>query len=127
MTDILPWPGFFELVASVDLYVHLDAALFSRGGFINRVQIEHPAGGKWMTIPLQGKGSFQRICDLTAAGNDWKREHRESVFHSLAHSPYPAEALDLVESVYSIDSLPELLIYSIEKPKAKMGLSGPRE
>ena len=36
-------------------------------------------------------------------------------------------ALDLLESVYCLDGLGELLIASIEKPKAKMGLSGPRE
>jgi hypothetical protein len=125
--QLLPWPGFFELVASADIYVHLDDALFSRGGFMNRVQIKHAAGSKWMTIPLQGKGSFERICDLTAAGNDWKRRHREVVLQSLAHAPYLDQALDLLESVYCLDGLGELLIASIEKPKAKMGLSGPRE
>jgi WbqC-like protein family len=125
--QLLPWPGFFELVVSADIYVHLDDALFSRGGFINRVQIKHPSGSKWLTIPLQGRGSFQRICDLTAAGNDWKRQHREVVLQSLAHAPYLAEALDLLQSVYSIDHLPELLVASIENPVAKMGLGGPRE
>jgi hypothetical protein len=125
--QLLPWPGFFELVASADIYVHLDDALFSRGGFINRVQIKHPSGSKWMTIPLQGKGSFERICDLTAAGKDWKRRHRELVVQSLAQAPYLADGLDLLESVYCVDRLPELLIASVENPMAKMGLCGPRQ
>ena len=41
--QLLPWPGFFELIASADVYVHLDDAQYAKG-FINRVQIKHSAG-----------------------------------------------------------------------------------
>jgi hypothetical protein len=52
--QLFPWSGFFELFAAANIYLHLDDALFSRGGFLNRVQIKHLGGSKWMTVPARG-------------------------------------------------------------------------
>jgi WbqC-like protein len=123
--QLLPWPGFFELVASADVYVHLDDAQFSKGSFTNRIQIKHPSGSKWMTIPLKGKGQFQKIGDLEAAGVDWKRQHREFVCQSLSGAPYLERALDMFDNVYERGSLIDLLVAGIEVPAATMELSGP--
>src|ERR1700727_454743 len=120
--QLLAWAGFFELVAAADVYVHLDDALFSRGGFINRVQIKHPRGSKWMTVPLRGKGNFQPINRLEADGDDWKRQHRELVRQSLAQAPHLELALDLFDTVYAGDPLVELLVASIEQPAECLGV-----
>jgi hypothetical protein len=125
--QLLPWPGFFELVACADVFVHLDDAQFSKGGFINRVQIKHPAGSKWITVPLEGKGTFQEINRLEAAGTDWKRQHRELVRQSLAQAPHLDLALDMFDEVYAVDPLVDLLIASIERPTARTGISGPQQ
>jgi hypothetical protein len=125
--QLLPWRGFFELVAAADIYIHLDDALFSRGGFINRVQIKHPAGSKWMTVPLQGKGTFQHINTLVAAGGDWKRKHRELVRQSLALAPHVDLALDVLDAVYAKDPLVELLVAGIELPVGRLRMPGPAE
>jgi hypothetical protein len=124
--QLLPWPGFFELVACADVYVHLDDAQFSKGGFINRVQIKHPAGSKWITVPLKGKGTFQEINRLEAAGTDWKRQHRELVGQSLAQARHLDLALEIFDEVYAVDPLVDLLIAGIERPTARIGISGPQ-
>ena len=124
--QLFPWPGFYELLAAADVYVHLDDALFSRGGFINRVQIKHPSGIKWMTVPLKGKGTFQKIDCLEAMGHDWKRQHRELVRQSLAQAPYIDLALDVFDAVYAVDPLVELLMAAVERPAARLGLYDPR-
>jgi WbqC-like protein len=125
--QLFPWPGFFELVASADIYVHLDDALFSRGGFINRVQIKHPSGSKWMTVPLKGKGSFQMINRLEADGDDWKKKHRELVRRSLAQAPHLDLALSVFDAVYAVDPLVELLVAGIERSTARMRIRAPGE
>jgi hypothetical protein len=125
--QLLPWPGFFELVASADIYVHLDDAQFSRGGFINRVQIKHPAGSKWMSVPLKGRGSFQEINHVEAGGTDWKRRHRELVRQSLARAPHLDLALAVLDAVYAADRLVELLVAGIELPAARMNLQRPKQ
>ena len=35
-----PWVGMLEQMALADVWVHLDDAQFSKGGFFNRVQIK---------------------------------------------------------------------------------------
>jgi hypothetical protein len=111
---LFPWSGFFELIACADVFVHLDDVQFSKGSFTNRVQIKHENGIKWMTIPIRGKGEFQRISQLEAAGVDWKRQHRELVRQSLAKSKNLPEALQLLDRVYREESLIDLLISSVE-------------
>ncbi len=122
--QLLPWPGFFELIALADVYVHLDDAQFAKG-FINRVQIKHPTGSKWMTVPLMERGRRPKIIDLQALPGDWKRRHRELVRHSLSLAPHLDLALEVFDTVYSADPLVELLIRSIELPVARMEFHGP--
>jgi hypothetical protein len=120
---LFPWPGFFELVASADIYVHLDDVQFSKGSFTNRVQIKTAADTKWMTIPLQGKGSFARISELKASGSAWKTQHRRLVEQALAGAPYLSAALEIIDVVYSKEPpLVELLKASIEMPAAAVGV-----
>jgi hypothetical protein len=124
--QLFPWPGFFELVASADIYVHLDDAQYAKG-FINRVQIKHPAGSKWMTVPLKGKDELPKINLLEALETDWKRRHRELVRHSLSQAPHLDLALEIFDAVYSADSMVDMLISSIERPVTRMSFPGPRQ
>lgn len=123
--QLFPWQGFFELVGSADIYVHLDDAQFSKGSFTNRIQIKHPNGIKWMTVPLKGKGQFQAINQLEPAGIEWKRQHRELVHQSLSRAPYLNLALSLFDRVYDREPLGDLLIASIEVPALALSLSKP--
>lgn len=111
---LFPWSGFFELIGCADIFVHLDDVQFSKGSFTNRVQIKHPGGVKWMTIPLKGKGGFQTIRQLEAVGADWKRRHRELISQSLSKAPSLGHALRLFDLVYSQGSLIDLLTTSVE-------------
>jgi hypothetical protein len=123
---LFPWPGFFELISLADIYVHLDDTQFSKGSFINRVQLKHPLGPKWMTIPLSGKGSFQLIHDLKPNGSDWKRRHRALLTQVLQGAPHIGEALKLFDYAYETErSIAELLMLSITMPTAAMGLTRP--
>lgn len=122
---LFPWPGFFELVCQADVYVHLDDAQFSRGSFTNRVQIKHQSGIKWITVPLVGKGTSQRIIDLRASGTDWKDRHRAVIQQALRAAPYLGAALDLLDRVYSREPLVSLLMASIEDSVKMIGMKGP--
>jgi hypothetical protein len=124
--QLFPWPGFFEMVASADIYVHFDDVQFAKG-FINRVQIKLPSGSKWMTVPLHGKGSLPMIDELETRGTDWKRQHRELVRHSLARSAHHDLALALFDAVYRMEPLVELLVSSIELPVNRFGFRGPAQ
>lgn len=123
---LFPWPGFFEQLALADSYVYLDDVQFSKGSYTNRIQVLRGSERAWMTIPLAGKGSFQRISELSAAGSAWKAGHRTLLRQSLLGAPYLDDALAIFDSVYARTSLIDLLIASIEEPARYMGLGADR-
>lgn len=118
-----PWPGFFELVAKADVYIHLDDAQFSRGSFTNRVQIKHQDGVKWLSVPLQGKGTFKPILELSSANSDWRRAHRTLLAQCLTDAPHLDEALALFDEIIAIEALPDMLCYSIDRLARAFGIA----
>lgn len=119
---LFPWPGFFEQLMLADSYIYLDDTQFSKGSFTNRIQLLRGSDRCWMTIPLAGKGTFQKISELQAAGDDWKQSHRALLRQSLLGAPYIDDALSIFDKAYSHSSLIDLLIASIEEPARYMGI-----
>ncbi len=122
-----PWPGFFELIACADVYVHLDDAQFSKGSFINRVQIKQPGGHTWMTVPLAGKGTFQEIRTLEPASGGFRDSHRGLLRQALHEAPHLTEALALFDEATAAPALAAVLEASIERPAARLGLANVRD
>jgi hypothetical protein len=111
-----PWPGFLEHMALADAYIWLDDAQFT-----NRIQVLLPGGAKWMSIPLDGKGSFRPISALKADAEDWRKSHREMLRQSFRDRPHCEEALSLFDKALSHDVLCDVLIASAEGPARFMG------
>lgn len=124
---LFPWPGFFEQLMLADTYVYLDDAQFSKGSFTNRIQLLRGNERCWMTIPLAGKGSFQIISDLSAAGEGWKAAHRALLRQSLIDAPFLDDALAIFDAAYGRSTVLELLIASIEEPARYMGIGASRK
>jgi WbqC-like protein len=122
---LFPWPGFFELVGLADVYIHLDDAQFSRGSFTNRIQVKHPSGIKWMTVPIARKSARQKIQDLEATGVGWKRRHRALFLQALRRAPHLGVALELLDRVYAHEQIVALLIASIEQSSRALMLNCP--
>jgi WbqC-like protein family len=123
---LFPWPGFFEQLQLADIYIYLDDTQFSKGSFTNRVQIQRGDQRTWLTIPLAGKGSFQRICDLKAAPGDWREKHAALVGAFVKGAPYADAASQLFQRVYVEPEIDALLISSIETSARSLGIDRPR-
>lgn len=122
-----PWPGFMAQMALADVYIWLDDAQFSKGSFTNRIQVKLPAGRKWMTVPLEGAGNFQRICDLSAKGQDWIASHRQMLAQSFRGYPATATSLALFDAAMGLPgSLCDRLIAGAEAQARALGCLPPR-
>jgi hypothetical protein len=122
-----PWPGFFELVATADVYVHLDDVQIADRGFTNRVQLKGAQGISWLTVPLKDRTHRKLIRDLEATGEPWRAKHRRMIEHALARTPHLAEALRLLDAAHAETGLVDLLIGSIEGPARYLGCWNARE
>lgn len=110
-----PWVGFLAQMRSADIFIWLNDAQFSRGSFTNRVQVKTATGRTWMSIPLAGKGAFQRIDQLQAADDECFPRHRALLQQSFLGRPHCRTALDLFDrALAGRTSLCEALIGSAE-------------
>ena len=99
---LFPWVGLLEQVRMADVFVHYDDVQFSKGSFVNRVQIKAPEGPRWLTVPLQGLELGQRIDAVQLVPQaQWRERHLVLLTRCLQGAPYLADALALAESVYA--------------------------
>ena len=96
-----PWVGMFEQIRLANIYVHYSDVQYSKGSFVNRVQIKTPMGIRWLTVPLQRFILGQRIEQIRIAKSDWRSKHLELLKQSYRQAPYLNDLLNLVEQVYS--------------------------
>lgn len=101
---LFPWVGLLEQVRLADTFVHYDDVQFSKGSFVNRVQIKTPQGMRWMTVPLENLRLGQRIDEVRFTPVEkWRGKHLDLLKHSFESAPYAADALSLAEEVYAGD------------------------
>jgi hypothetical protein len=111
-----PWIGFMAQVSVADTLVWLDDAQFSKGSFVNRVQVKLPTGTSMMSVPLKGSGSFTQIINLEATGLDWRAGHLNMLRRSFDRRPCIENALNLFQGVVGSNnsSLCDVLIRSAQ-------------
>lgn len=96
-----PWVGMLEQIRLADHFVFYDDVQFSKGSFVNRVQIKTASGIKWLTVPLNGLSLGQRIQDVQIdARKDWRRQHIDMLRQAYAGTPHLKDMLDLVKDVF---------------------------
>jgi hypothetical protein len=111
-----PWVGMLEQMRLADVFVHLDDAQFSKGGFFNRVQLKTAAGTPWFTVPLAENKRGQLLNEMRMAEHDWRRKQLATLKQTYAAAPHVEEMLGLVESVFKNEheSLAALSAASVE-------------
>ncbi len=101
---LFPWVGLLEQVRLADVFVHYDDVQFSKGSFVNRVQVKTPQGMRWMAVPLVDLHLGQKINEVQVPpSKEWRDAHLALLESSLANAPFRRDALGLVEAVYAAD------------------------
>ena len=99
---LFPWVGLLEQMRLADVFVHYDDVQFSKGSFVNRVQIKTSAGVRWMTAPTRNLHLGQRISEVELAPpSQWVDQHLALLAASLTGAPHSADAIAMAESVYA--------------------------
>ena len=50
-SNYLPWKGYFDIIAGVDLFIFHDDLQYTKNDWRNRNKINTLDGTKWLTIP----------------------------------------------------------------------------
>jgi WbqC-like protein family len=99
---LFPWVGLLEQIRLADAFVHYDDVQFSKGSFVNRVQVKTSSGMQWMTLPLEGLHLGQPIETVRLAPRDkWQARHLRLLKSSFEGRPFEGDALQMAEEVFS--------------------------
>lgn len=125
--ECLPWLGFFDKIARVDLVVYLDVVKFKRHYFENRNRIRLKDGPTWLTIPVCAKGrSQQRLLEVTIDNSqNWRRVHLRTLDHAYARSRWYSHYRDSLTTLYGYPwkLLVEFNLKAIESIAAELGIT----
>jgi len=121
----LPWIGIFEQIRAADIFVHYDDVQFPQGrSFSSRVQVKAEGGSRWLSVPVKRDGK-QLIRDVKIdTSKNWKESHLGVLRQCYRKAPFGEMALELVESIYALDSdsLSDFCISGIERVAAFLRL-----
>ncbi len=99
----VPWRGYFDFIASVDVFVIYDDVQYSSGSWRNRNQVKTENGLQWLTVPV--KYHFGDTIGAVAvgqpAGLPWQEKHRQLLATALDAAPYFSAAMDIWEAAIS--------------------------
>lgn len=100
----IPWAGFFEKIAKVDLFVILDTVCFEKNSFDNRNRIGSKEGPLWLTVPVATKGKFGanswRNIEIVNTKN-WRKKHLSSIKQSYSKTPFFGSYIENITEIYS--------------------------
>lgn len=115
-----PWAGYFNLIASVDVFVFLDDVQYERGTWHNRNRILVNGAPHWLTVPVMRGHLGEAINEVeTDEKLPWRKKHASllrQVYgkHSFGGELVPScEALIADPSMHVLASLNEAIITEI--------------
>ena len=117
-SSFIPWRGYFDLIASVDVFVFHDDIQYTKADWRNRNKIKTPTGAEWITVPVSYKNIAQLICetpiDFTTS---WSKKHLrifESHYRQAAYYDVAAEQLADIDNKQHV-TISQLNIHLIRR------------
>lgn len=91
----IPWRGYFDLIASVDLFVFYDDVQYTKNDWRNRNRIKTHLGLQWLTLPVRHRSLDQKICETEVINPAyWLEQHSRHFQASYNKAPYVDQVLE---------------------------------
>ena len=98
---VMPYLGYFQMVAAVDEFILLDDVNFIKKGWINRNRVLLNGEPHSFTIPIQGMSQNKWIKDsMVAEGNDWRVKMLAMLKHAYSDAPHYPEVMPFLERLF---------------------------
>jgi hypothetical protein len=97
---LLPYIGYFQLVAAVDKFVFYDDVNYIKNGWINRNRVLINGETRYITVPLAGASPFLKINEVMMQPREsWLGKLLESIRHGYSKAPHYARVSELLGDV----------------------------
>jgi hypothetical protein len=98
-SNYIPWKGYFDIVAAVDLFVFHDDCLFTKNNWRNRNRIMTNAGPCWLSIPC-GRPRERLICEVELEDASWQKRHWKTLVQEYGKAAFFPRYAPFLEEVY---------------------------
>lgn len=97
-----PYIGYFQLLNTVDKFIFYDDVNYIKSGWINRNRLFLAGAVRYMTVPLIGASSFEKINKIVIKDQkEWAQSLKSSIHQSYSKAPFYLEAMALFDRVLS--------------------------
>jgi hypothetical protein len=124
----MPWAGYLNLMASVDLFIYLDDVQYERSSWQNRNRVLVNGGATWLTLPVVRGFLGASIQDVTVDdATKWRRKHATLLRSAYARHTYSTEMLSAISPISdeSLVHLADLNIALLEQFRERLLISTP--
>ena len=100
-SNYIPWKGYFDLMAGVDMFVLYDDAQYTKRDWRNRNRIKTAQGVQWLTLPVQVTGKYlQLIREVVVSDPGWAATHWRTLMHHYGKAAGFAQIAPALEGLY---------------------------
>lgn len=127
-SSFIPWRGYFDFIASVDVFVFHDDIQYTKGDWRNRNRIKTANGTEWLTVPVSYKRVAQRICDTAIdRTTDWAAKHHRVWEENYRATPHFSDVMDILAGLGEATdmTISQLNVRLIRRICAYLGISTP--
>jgi hypothetical protein len=112
----LPWSGYFNLIALVDVFVFLDNVQFERQSWQSRNRILLQGREHLLVVPVESAPLSTPICEVVTSENrgNWRSDHLKTLKSAYGKAPYGRQLIELLEPFYSLSAPVELGAFNKE-------------
>jgi len=124
----LPWLGYFEQMAVVDLFVHMDDVQYTRKDWRNRNRVRAAASWTWLTVPVKKCPRSTLLRDiLVNYEHHWVKRHLKTIYLAYKRAPYFEPVYDQIKAILEshIAGLVELDVALVQCLRAHLGITTP--
>jgi len=101
-SSFIPWRGYFDFIASVDVFVFLDDVQYTKRDWRSRNKIKTPKGTEWLTVPVCYECRSQLIQQSKIDySQNWVKQHLNAWQVNYAKSPYYEDVTKILTGLSS--------------------------
>ncbi len=99
-SSFIPWRGYFDFIASVDVFVFYEDVQYTKGDWRNRNRIKTAQGSEWLTVPVYYKTLSKLICDTEIDySTPWGTKHLRLWQTHYRDAAYLGDVLKLLDGI----------------------------
>lgn len=121
----LPYIGYFQLIAAVDVFIVYDNIKYTKKGWINRNRMLQNGRDAMFSLPLKSDSDYLNVCERELAPNFNRDKLLNQFKGTYQRAPYFAHTFPLVEQIvrHEDTNLFHFLHHSIVKTCEHLGIT----